>query len=52
MIIIKIMSALIAFLMAVLPFGAKPEQKCNPEFNGTFLQSWMSSSWDEERWEK
>ena len=52
MIIIKIISALMAFLMALLPFGSASEQKCNPEFNGTFLQSWMSGSWSEERWEK
>ncbi len=33
------------------PFGTElPERKCAPEFNGTFLQSWLSSSWDEERW--
>lgn len=39
--------ALIAY-----PFGvALPEERrCAPEFNGTFVQSWLSSSWDEERW--
>ena len=26
-----------------------PEKKCEAEFNGTFLQSWMSSSWDDGR---
>ncbi len=53
MIIVKILSAVMAFIMAVLPFGnANEEKKCEPVFNGTFLQSWMSSSWDEARWDK
>lgn len=44
--------ALLAFITFATPFGdAKlPERKCAPEFNGTFLQSWMSSTWDAERW--
>ena len=44
--------ALLAFITFVAPFGDTqlPERKCAPEFNGTFLQSWMSSTWDEERW--
>ncbi len=51
MIIKKIFSALLAFILTVLPFPHEtPEKKCNPEFNGTFLQSWMSSTWDDERW--
>lgn len=29
-----------------------PEQKCEAEFNGTFLQSWMSTYWDDERWQE
>ena len=51
--IIKIISAVMAFLLSFLPFGEgyNPGQKCNPEFNGTFLQSWMSSTWDDERWQ-
>lgn len=51
--IIKIISAVMAFLLSLLPFGDgyNPEPKCNPEFNGTFLQSWMSSTWDDERWQ-
>lgn len=41
-----------AFLMSVLPFGnAQPERKCDPKFNGTFIQSWMSGSWDDDRWQ-
>lgn len=52
MIIIKVISALMAFLMSVLPFGSSQhERRCNPEFNGTFIQSWMSGSWDDERWQ-
>ena len=47
----KIISAVIAFLMMMLPTAQKPvEQKCKPEFSGTFIQSWMTASWDEERW--
>ena len=44
--------ALLALITAASPFGeAQPAgRKCKPEFNGTFLQSWMSSSWDEARW--
>lgn len=51
--IIKIISSVLAFLFSILPFGEgyNPAQKCNPEFNGTFLQSWMSSTWDDERWQ-
>lgn len=47
-----LLPALMAFIMAVLPFGGAvaPEGKTEPVFNGTFLQSWLSSSWDEERW--
>lgn len=48
----KILSAIITFIIAVSPFGNKPsEQKCNPEFNGTFIQSWLSSSWSDEDWQ-
>lgn len=50
---LKIISAILSFIMAILPFGNSDEQqpKCNPEFNGTFLQSWLSSTWDDERWQ-
>ena len=52
MVIVKIISALLAFLMSVLSFGGtQPERKCNPEFSGTFIQSWMSGSWDDDRWQ-
>ncbi len=45
-------TALLALVISAAPFGDAqlPERKCNPEFNGTFLQSWLSSTWDEERW--
>lgn len=53
MILIKIISAVVAFIMLMLPFGNNStEKKCESKFNGTFIQSWMSSSWDDERWEK
>ncbi len=48
---IKIISAVTAFFMMMLPFAKQPEeQKCKPEFTGTFIQSWMTASWDGERW--
>lgn len=45
-------TAVLTFCFIVLPFGAvlPEERKCSPEFNGTFIQSWLSGSWDEERW--
>ena len=50
--IFKIISAIFAFLFALSPFGNKPvEPKCSPEFNGTFIQSWLSSSWSDEQWQ-
>ena len=53
MTIIKIISALMSFIMLILPIGNnKVEKKCEPKFNGTFIQSWMTSTWDDERWEK
>lgn len=44
--------ALLALITFAAPFGNTqlPERKCAPEFSGTFLQSWMSSTWDDERW--
>lgn len=49
----KIISAFLAFLFAVLPFGnSESKPLCDPVFNGTFIQSWMSSSWDDARWQK
>lgn len=45
-------TALLALIVGAAPFGGQmpEERKCNPEFNGTFLQSWASSTWDEARW--
>ena len=41
----KIISAVMAFIISLMPIGSdEPQQKCSPEFSGTFLQSWMSSS--------
>ena len=46
--------AILYFCCMVLPlnlmFTEEDGRLCAPEFNGTFLQSWLSSSWDEERW--
>lgn len=47
----KLISALIAFLLSVMPFSSTPERKCSPEFNGTFLQSWLSCTWSDEQWQ-
>lgn len=47
----KLISALIVFVISVMPFSQTPERKCNPEFNGTFLQSWLSCTWSDEQWQ-
>ena len=47
---LKILSAVFALIISLMPFGEAPERKCDPVYNGTFIQSWMSSYWDEERW--
>lgn len=41
------------FLLVQSLLGLAPvqEPKCAPAFNGTFLQSWYSSCWDDERWQ-
>ncbi len=45
--------ALLALVVGAAPFGGEmpQERKCAPEFNGTFLQSWESSTWSDERWQ-
>lgn len=48
---VKMISAFLAFIMSILPFVNQPEeQKCKPEFTGTFIQSWLTCSWDDARW--
>lgn len=48
----KIISALLAFLMAALSGFSLPEEKvCEPAFKGSFIQSWASSSWNDGQWE-
>lgn len=48
----KIISAMLAFVMAALSGFAVPEQgKCDPVFTGSFIQSWASSTWSDEQWE-
>lgn len=48
----KIISALLVFLMAALSGFAVPEEKkCDPAFTGSFIQSWASSSWNDDQWE-
>ncbi len=45
--------SLLAFIISAAPFtGSMPEErKCAPEFSGTFVQSWESSTWSDERWQ-
>lgn len=45
----KIISAVLALIMALLS-TAMPARKCDPVYTGTFLQSWMSCYWTEDRW--
>lgn len=48
----KIICALVAFLMAALSGFALPEEKkCESAFKGSFIQSWASSTWNDEQWE-
>lgn len=47
---IKILSEVFALIMVLLPFSETTERRCAPVYNGTFIQSWMSSYWDDERW--
>lgn len=48
----KFICALMAFVMAMLSGYALPEEKkCDPAFTGSFIQSWASSTWDDEQWE-
>lgn len=46
----KIISALAALIISLMPFSALPERKCDPSYSGTFIQSWMSAYWNDERW--
>lgn len=46
----KIISSILVFVISLMPFSNEPSKKCEPAFNGTFLQSWMSSTWSDERW--
>ncbi len=47
---LKVLSAIFALIISIMPFGEVPARKCDPVYNGTFIQSWMSSYWDETRW--
>lgn len=49
-----LISAVLAFIMAILPGAGSgdTEKKCEAEFNGTFVQSWMSCQWDDARWQE
>lgn len=53
LLIFKIISAVTAFACMMCPFiKSEPERKCAPEFSGSFIQSWMTHVWTDERWEK
>lgn len=48
----KIISALVALVVAALGgFVAPEEKKCEPAFTGSFIQSWASSTWNDDQWE-
>ncbi len=48
----KIVCALMAFITAMVSGFAVPEEKkCDPAFTGSFIQSWASSTWDDDQWE-
>ena len=48
----KTVSALIAFVMAAFGcFAVSEEKKCDAAFKGSFIQSWASSSWNDDQWE-
>ena len=47
---VKILSAIFALITLLLPASPTPERKCDPVYNGTFIQSWMSAYWDGDRW--
>lgn len=47
----KIISTALSLLIG-LCFPAATERKCEPKITGTFVQSLMSSRWDDEEWER
>lgn len=47
----RMISILVAFVLAMLPSSATPERRTEPVFTGTFLQSWLGSQWSDEQWE-
>lgn len=48
----KIISALMALVAAAFGCFAVPgDKKCDAVFTGSFIQSWASSSWDDDQWE-
>mgnify|MGYP003294108837 CR=1 FL=1 len=48
----KILCSLIAFFTVALSgFAVPSEKKGDPAFTGSFIQSWASSSWDDDQWE-
>lgn len=49
--LIRILSSFFAFITALLSVSSVPAKKCEPEFNGTFIQSWMCAWWDDNRWQ-
>ncbi len=47
---VKFLSAIFALITLLMPSAQTPERKCDPVYNGTFIQSWMSAYWDGDRW--
>ncbi len=47
----RFISVVLALIVAAFSGTTTPERRTEPVFNGTFLQSWLGSTWDSEQWE-
>lgn len=50
-VIIVVVTTVSGVFCPIQPPSEPVENGCAPAFTGTFLQSWYSSTWDDERWE-
>ena len=48
----KTIVVIISFVISLTPLKPQPVQKCEPKFNGTFVQPWLTVTWDDERWQE
>jgi hypothetical protein len=44
----KTIVVIISFVISLTPLKPQPVQKCEPKFNGTFVQPWLTVTWDDE----